>query len=67
MQAEEAQRQQIALYRQMTGERRLGIALNLHELACELAREGIRKQHPQADSFEVERLLLVRLRHALVP
>jgi hypothetical protein len=52
---------QIARYREMTGEQRLAIALDLHELACDLAREGIRAQHPDADAHEVERLLRKRL------
>jgi hypothetical protein len=33
----------------------------LHELSCEVAREGIRRQNPQADAAEVERLLHRRL------
>lgn len=52
---------QIELYRQMTGEQRLAIALRLHELACDVAREGIRHQHPGADEAEVERLLRERI------
>ena len=53
--------EQINQYRRMTGEQRLGIALDLHELACDVAREGIRQQHPSADETEVERLLQERL------
>ena len=53
--------EQIKQYRRMTGEQRLGIALDLHELACDVAREGIRQQHPSADETEVERLLQERL------
>ncbi len=34
--------QQIHRYRQMSGEQRLLIALNLHEMSCEIARDGIR-------------------------
>ena len=49
----------------MTGEQRLGIALDLHELSCNVAREGIRYQHPHACEAEVERLLRQRLRLAL--
>lgn len=45
----------------MTGEQRLGIALSLHEFACEVAREGIRSRRPNADDAEVERRLRVRL------
>ena len=52
---------QIECYRRMTGEERLAIALRLHEMSCEIAREGIRRQHPQADAPEVERLLHQRL------
>jgi hypothetical protein len=52
---------QIERYRSMTGEQRLAIALELHELSCEIAREGIRQQNPKADAAEVERLLRRRL------
>ena len=52
---------QIGIYRQMTGEQRLAIALELHEMSCDIAREGIRRQHPGADASEVERLLHRRL------
>ena len=52
---------QIERYRQMTGEQRLAIALELHEMSCDIAREGIRRQHPEADAAEVERLLRRRL------
>jgi hypothetical protein len=40
----EAIRTQSKRYRQMTGEERLSVALRLHELACAVAREGIRQQ-----------------------
>ena len=52
---------QIQRYRQMSGEERLSLALELHELSCDIAREGIRRQHPRADAIEVERLLRHRL------
>jgi hypothetical protein len=52
---------QIAQYRKMTGEQRLAIALELHELACAVAREGIKAQHPDATPQDVERLLRQRL------
>ena len=61
MTAETASRKQIERYRQMTGEQRLAIALELHEMSCNIAREGIRRQHPSADTAEVERLLRHRL------
>ena len=56
-----ALQRQIERYRQMTGEERLALALDLHEFACDVAREGIRRQHPGADAAEVERLLRERL------
>jgi hypothetical protein len=52
---------QIERYRQMTGEQRLDLALRLHEMSCDIAREGIRRRHPQANEVEVERLLRERL------
>ncbi|HEY3761621.1 MAG TPA: hypothetical protein VGN23_07730 [Verrucomicrobiae bacterium] len=61
MNAAAALDKQIERYRQMTGEQRLAIALELHEMSCEIAREGIRRQHPGADAAEVERLLRQRL------
>jgi hypothetical protein len=61
MRPEEASAMQIALLRQMTGEDRLALALEMHELACDVAREGIRHQYPGADAAEVERLLRARL------
>jgi hypothetical protein len=53
--------EQIERYRQMTGEERLRIALELHELSCNIAREGIRQQNPTANEAEVERMLRRRL------
>lgn len=52
---------QIERYRAMTPEQRVNIALELHELACEMARLGIRRQHPNADEAEVNRLLRERI------
>jgi hypothetical protein len=52
---------QVNQYRNMSGEERLSIALNLHELACEVTREGIRHQHPELDQAAVNRLLRERL------
>jgi len=52
---------QLTRYRAMTREQRVGIALRLHELACEMARLGIRRQHPAASPAEVEELLHRRL------
>jgi len=61
MTAATALEKQIQIYRRMTGEQRLAIALNLHEMSCEIAREGIRRQHPEASPKEVERLLRRRI------
>jgi len=58
---EAALERQITLYRAMTGEQRLALALSLHEFSCEIARAGIRQQHPDAGPAEVERLLRQRL------
>ena len=38
---------QIERYRQMTGEQRLTVALELHELSCDIAREAIRQADPE--------------------
>jgi hypothetical protein len=67
MKPEAALAVQIEIYRQMTGEQRLQLALDLHEFACNVAREGIRHQFPDADSAEVERQLRERLRAARKP
>jgi hypothetical protein len=61
MTATAALKKQIQLYRLMTGEQRLAIALELHELSCEIAREGIRRQHPEANAAEVEQWLHRRI------
>jgi hypothetical protein len=61
MTSDRALQEQIERYRRMTGEERLKIALDLHELSCNVAREGIRHQNPGADEAEVERLLHHRL------
>jgi hypothetical protein len=62
MTPEAALEAQIERYRQMTGEERLAIALRLHELACNVARDGIRAQFPGASSDEVEQQLRERIR-----
>jgi len=58
---------QIERYRQMTCEERIGVALRLHELSCEMARVGIRRQHPGASEEEVNGLLRQRLELARRP
>ena len=49
MTATAALHKQIERYRIMTGEERLAIALDWHEVSCDIAREGIRHDHPEAD------------------
>ena len=61
MTPEAALQKQIEHYRQMTGEQRLALALELHEFACDVARAGIRHQHPEADEAEIRRRLMARL------
>jgi hypothetical protein len=56
-----AQKLQLERYRSMTREQRVGIALRLHELVCEMSRLGIRRQHPKATAAEVEEFLRRRL------
>lgn len=52
---------QIRRYREMTGEQRIDLAMELHELACEIARAGIKSQYPATDAAGIERLLNQRL------
>jgi Rv0078B-related antitoxin len=64
MTPEAALEKQIERYRAMTGEERLKIALDLHAFSCDMAREGIRNQFPNADEAEVDRRLRLRLEAA---
>jgi hypothetical protein len=52
---------QIELYRAMTGEQRLKIALDLHEFACNVTRSGILHQHPDWDEEQGNRELRRRI------
>ena len=61
MDPETALQRQIDRYRRMTGEERLAIALGLHKLSCDVAREGVRRQFPDADEAEVEAHLRKRI------
>ena len=61
MNAEQALERQIVRYRTMTREERVKVALGLHELACEMARLGIRRQNPTASAADVETMLRQRL------
>ena len=51
----------------MSGEQRLAIALELYELSCDVSREGIRRQHPNASAKEVEEFLRQRLELVRLP
>lgn len=64
MNPDKALQEQIERYRRMTGEQRVALALELHELSCNVAREGIRHQNSNADEAEVECLLRQRLQLA---
>jgi hypothetical protein len=64
MSPEQALQRQIELYRKMTCGERIAIGLRLHELASEMARTGLRAQHPGAGPEEIERLLRERRRLA---
>jgi hypothetical protein len=46
---------------------RLALALELHEFSCDVAREGIRHQHPGITDAEVEQLLRQRLELITIP
>lgn len=61
MTPDDALAKQIELYRAMTGEQRLKIALDLHTFACEVAREGIRRQYPNATDDEIDQQLRRRI------
>jgi Rv0078B-related antitoxin len=61
MDPDTALRLQISRYQRMTGEERLAIGLRLHELACAMALEGIRRQNPDATEEELRDLLQGRL------
>jgi type II secretory pathway predicted ATPase ExeA len=61
MTPDDALAKQIEMYRQMTGQERLTNALDLHEFACNISRDGIRRQYPGASEEEVERHLRRRI------
>ena len=61
MRPEAALQKQIEKYRSMTGKQRSKLTFELHQLACEVSRCGIRHQHPDASADEVERLLQERI------
>lgn len=61
MTPDDALHQQIELYRGMSGEQRLKIALDLHTLICNVSRAGIRRRYPNATDEEVEQHLRRRI------
>ncbi len=61
MTPDDALNKQIELYRGMTGEQRLKIALDLHTFICNLSRAGIRRRYPNATEDEVEQHLRQRI------
>jgi len=61
MTPEAALARQIERYREMTGQERLQIGLELHEFACDVARAGIRRQFPQATAEQIEQHLRRRI------
>ena len=64
MNPEAALERQIEKYRRMSGEERLALAFRLHELSCDVTREGIRAQYPGISSNEIEQKLRERLKLA---
>jgi hypothetical protein len=67
MDPDTALRVQIFRYQQMTGEERLAIGLRLHELACAISLQGIRRQNPDATEVQLRHLLQRRLALARNP
>ncbi len=60
----EAEALQLKILSAMTGEQRLQLAFEMSELARDLAREGIRRDHPEWSEAQVARELL---RFAFLP
>ena len=61
MTPDDALNKQIELYRGMSGEQRLKIALDLHTFICNVSRAGIRRRYPNATEEEVEQHLRQRI------
>jgi hypothetical protein len=62
MTPDDATRRQIDAYRRMTGEERLRVALGLHEISCNVARQAIRNQSPSVTDEQIEEKLRQRIR-----
>ena len=54
-------RERVLRARQMSAEEKLLAPAELFAWACEIARSGIRYQHPEADEAQIEELLAQRL------
>jgi hypothetical protein len=52
---------QLQVFRQMTGEQRLALALEMWRTACDVPRAGIRAQHPEFSAAQVEREIARRI------
>ncbi len=55
--SEAAARVQIEIYRRLTPEQRVELAIEMSEAARETSRGGIRSRHPEYDELEVEHAL----------
>ena len=44
----------VAIYRRMTPEQRLGIAMQMREDAVQIVRESVHRQHPEWDDRQME-------------
>ena len=62
MTPDDALAKQIELYRGMTCEQRLKIALDLHAFVCNVSRAGIRRRYPEASENEVDEHLRERIK-----
>lgn len=54
----DAEQVQLDVFRRMTGEQRLKLALEMSDFARELSLSRIRAEHPQWSDWEVKRELL---------
>jgi hypothetical protein len=56
--SQEAAEVQMSVFRRMTGEQRLGMALEMSDFARELSLTRIRAEHPEWSAWDVRRELL---------
>lgn len=63
-QIKQLRREELARARSMTPSERLTMALDLFEMGCQLMEAGLRSQHPNATSAEIESMLRQRLHRA---